>query len=148
MRIRWLLLVFGAVAFVASPAFARSWPKWLPAHVSELRLRTGAPNPQTRTITDPREIEQVLGALRRAQPVHKVGWRQRIFGDKEAQKPRQWNASIDVSGQKPEAGSWLVNLDTGEITFLDPLAQSIYRFTDSDLRMIRSRFQRGGGITF
>lgn len=148
MRMRWLLILVGAALLATTSAFARSWPKWLPAHVSELRLQAGKSNPQTRVITDPLEIERLLGALRRAVPVHQVGWRQRIFGDKEAQKPREWNAGFDVIGEKPEAGSWLVNLDTGEITFLDPLIQPIYRFTAEDLRMIRPMFRKGGGVMF
>ncbi len=143
MRI-WLAC-FALVVLTAS-ASARTWPKWLPAHVSEIRLRTGQPNARVRTITDPREIEPVLGALRRAAVVRKVTWRARIFGDRETEKPREWQASIDVSGERPEAGSWLVNLDTGEITFLDPSIQPIYRLRPDDLRMFQVMFQRGKSV--
>jgi hypothetical protein len=45
-------------------------------------------------------------------------------------------------GQRPEAGRWLLNLDTGDCTFLDPLIQPVYRLREEDRQMLKRYFRK------
>jgi hypothetical protein len=125
-------IAFALVAIVAlaPAAFGRSWPKWISAHVSEIRFRDGVPGVQIRAATDRGEIDKILAIFRRAQDTREKGV-----------AAGTWRVCVDMTGERPEAGRWLLNLDTGNCTFLDPLAQSIYRLAEDDRKMMKEYFE-------
>ena len=127
-----ILPLFLAVIVFATNGFARSWPEWLPTHVSEIRFRDGVPGGQIRTTTDRNEIEAILQAFRRAQKVRtkesSVRWQQVCF---------------DMIGERPEQGRWLLNLDNGYCALLDPFNQPVYQLTEADRQMLRKYFPKG-----
>lgn len=131
-----IALALLAVVGFTSIAFARSWPKWLPEHVSEVRFRDGVPGAQLRVVVDRSEIEKILATLRRAREVTK----------KEVTKKevpaRRWQVCVDFVGERPESGRWLLDLDTGDCTFLDPLIQPIYRIRNEDREMLTIYFRK------
>ena len=124
-------LVFALLPLVilATSGLARSWPKWTSTHVSEIRFRDGVPGEQRRAVSSPAEIEEILEAFRRAKGVRK----------KDAPN-RSWQVCVDVIGQRPEAGRWLLNLDTGDCAFLDPFVQPTYRLLGDERQMLKKYF--------
>jgi hypothetical protein len=125
MKLAFALL---ALAVLATSGLARSWPKWTSTHVSEIRFRDGVPGEQLRAVSSPSEIEKILEVFRRAEEVRK----------KDA--PNRWQVCIDVIGQRPEAGRWLLNLDTGDCAFLDPFVQPTYRLLGDERQMLKKYF--------
>lgn len=136
------LLAGLAILALPAPAAARGWPEWLPVHVRELRFRDGVPGKQLRAATDRGEIEKILAALRTAQPVKKVTWWNRLFGRKSDDRTFEWQVCMDVIGERPEAGRWLLNLETGEATFLDAFVQPVYRVSEDGRRTLGRWFRR------
>jgi hypothetical protein len=131
MKIRFGFAILAVVVFGAT-GFARAWPKWLPEHVREIRFRNGIPGEQIRVVSDGGEVEKILAAFRRAKEVGKeatdLTW-------------KSWEVCLDMLGERPENGRWLLNLSTGDCTFLDPLGQPVYRLTEEDRQMMKTYFQ-------
>src|SRR5688572_21283561 len=122
------LVGFALIAIVSASALAA--PKWDAAHVKEVRFREGVPGQEVRVVGTPKEVEELLGYFQRATEVGKT------------EGKRDWPKCMDLVGERPESGRWLYDPITGEFTRLDPKAQSVYRFAESDRRRVNAHFEK------
>lgn len=91
-RIYITLLAAFVLAFAACVPGPREWNA---GHMTEVRFRVGVPGELANSVSEAKELTEILACFRRAVVVDSVSTEQK------------WPFCFDLVGERPEAGRWL-----------------------------------------
>jgi hypothetical protein len=127
------IVVLGLLLCLASPGCAGA--KWTDVHLTEIRLRDGVPGTQVRVVVESPELQVVRNAFVRAEKVSRPS-------DETRQKI--WKGCcFDVLGDPDARGRWLIDLESGLITRMDPLNQPVYQLSEDDREAMKALWKKG-----
>ena len=127
-----IIAVLGVLLCLASPGCAGG--KWTDLHMTEVRLRDGVPGAQVRVVVDSAELQVVRDAFARAEKVTRPS--------KETRQSMWKDRCFDVLGAFDARGRWLIDLESGLITKMDPLNQPVYRLKEEDRKAIKAMWEK------
>jgi hypothetical protein len=103
-------------------------PDYSKARVTYAAIRDSVPGKEVAVIRSEFELKMLTDAFARAT-------RRKLT--KDQYRKLVWPQCIDVIGDRPIRGRWLVNLETGTISRLNHLIQPVLVLTPADAEMLR-----------
>jgi hypothetical protein len=108
-------------------------PNYSSARVTHATIRDSVPGEEIAVIRSEVELKMLIGAFARATP-------RKLTGDQYGELV--WRQCVDVIGDRPIRGRWLVNLETGTMSRLSHFIEPVLVLTPADAEMLRRLFQR------